>query len=48
MSDHAISKPLNHPANLAAVYEFAAELLGQTAEGLETSVEDNFHRLFGG
>ncbi len=40
-------KPLNHPANLAAVYVFAAELLGETLENLAARVETNFLRLFG-
>jgi len=41
------SKPLNHPANLRAVYEFAAELLTQPVETLATQVEQNFKQLFG-
>ena len=40
-------KPLNHPANLRAVYEFAAELLTQPVETLATRVEQNFKQLFG-
>lgn len=40
-------KPVNHPANLAAVYDFAAELLGQPREQLARIVEENFQRLFG-
>jgi len=40
-------RPLNHPANLAAVYRFAAELLGLSPERLAVQVEQNFHRLFG-
>lgn len=39
-------KPVNHPANIGAVYEFAAELLGKSLEDLSTEVEDNFNRLF--
>jgi TatD DNase family protein len=39
-------KPLNHPANLRAVYEFAAELLGLPLEKLASQVEANFLRLF--
>jgi Tat protein secretion system quality control protein TatD with DNase activity len=42
----ASEKPINHPANLGAVYEFAAELLGATPEGLAVRVEANFLRLF--
>jgi len=40
-------KPINHPANISAVYEFAAELLGRPLEELAAQVEDNFTRLFG-
>jgi TatD DNase family protein len=40
-------KPLNHPANLGAVYAFAAELLGQEPTALAALVEQNFLRLFG-
>ncbi|HUD45608.1 MAG TPA: TatD family hydrolase [Candidatus Baltobacteraceae bacterium] len=39
-------KPINHPANLRAVYEFAAELLGARPEELAARVESNFLRLF--
>ena len=46
--DAASGKPVNHPANLAAVYEFAAELLGEPVEPLAARVEENFLRLFGG
>lgn len=44
----SLGKPLNHPANLGAVYAFAAELLGETVERLALQVEENFRRLFGG
>jgi TatD DNase family protein len=44
----AEGKPLNHPANLRSVYEFAAELLGEPVEKLAARVEQNFLRLFGG
>ena len=40
-------KPINHPANLRGVYEFAVELLGKSVEDLSAQVEENFHRLFG-
>jgi len=40
-------KPLNHPANLRAVHEFAAKLLGEPLETLAARVEANFQRLFG-
>jgi TatD DNase family protein len=48
LPDPASGKALNHPANLAAVYDFAAELVGESAETLATRVEENFLRLFGG
>jgi len=40
-------KPVNHPGNLAAVYDFAAELLNLPLERLAGCVEENFQRLFG-
>ena len=40
-------KAINHPANLSAVYRFAAELLGEPLESLAERVEQNFQRLFG-
>lgn len=43
----ATGKPLNHPANLRVVYEFAAELRGEPLETLSAQVEENFGRLFG-
>ncbi len=39
-------KPINHPANLAAVYEFVAEWFGVAPEKLAARVEENFLRLF--
>jgi TatD DNase family protein len=41
-------KPLNHPANLGAVYRFLAEFLGKPFEQLAEQVEANFLRVFGG
>lgn len=41
-------KPLNHPANLTAVYEGLAEFLDEKLESLATRVEENFQRVFGG
>jgi TatD DNase family protein len=41
-------KALNHPANLGAVYRFAAELFGEPLENLAARVEQNFRRLFAG
>jgi TatD DNase family protein len=45
--DATSGKPLNHPANIVAVYRCVAELLAQPLEGLQSLIEDNFHRLFG-
>ena len=39
-------KPLNHPANLPAVYEGLAEFFGETARSLAARVEENFQRIF--
>ena len=47
LPNDANGRPVNHPANLGAVYEFAAELRGETIEILTAQVEENFHRLFG-
>jgi len=47
LTDPATGKPLNHPANLAAVYRFAAEWLGEPLEPLAARVGENFRRLFG-
>lgn len=44
--DPATGKAVNHPANLRAVYDFAAEFLGEPVEDLAARVEQNFQRLF--
>ena len=41
-------KPLNHPANLPAVYAGLAGFLGEKTEALAARVEENFLRVFGG
>jgi TatD DNase family protein len=41
-------KPLNHPANLVAVYAGLAEFLGEKTESLAARIEENFQRVFGG
>lgn len=41
-------RPLNHPANLVAVYFGLAEFLGEKTESLAARVEANFQRIFGG
>jgi TatD DNase family protein len=45
--DPNTGKTLNHPANLLAIYGFAAELLGESIEKIAERVELNFQRLFG-
>lgn len=40
------NRPLNHPANLPAVYAFAAELRGEPEETLASRVEANWLELF--
>jgi TatD DNase family protein len=47
LADAAPGKPINHPANLGAVYRFAAEVLREPLETLAPRVETNFRRLFG-
>ena len=44
--DSKSGKDLNHPANLVAVYSFAAELLDESMEDVAVRVEANFRRLF--
>jgi TatD DNase family protein len=44
----ANGRPLNHPANLPAVYAGLAEFLGEKVEPLAARVEENFLRVFGG
>lgn len=43
-----MNQPINHPANLAVVYEFAARLRGMPTAELTQRMEENFLRLFGG
>ena len=47
LADANTAKPINHPANLAAVYRGVARLLGEPVEKLTDRVEKNFLRLFG-
>ncbi|MBA4149741.1 MAG: TatD family hydrolase [Verrucomicrobia bacterium] len=46
LNDQRTGKPLNHPANVKAVYVFAAEFLNESLETLTGRVEENFKRLF--
>jgi TatD DNase family protein len=48
LTDATTGKPINHPANLAAIYEYVAQLRGLSLEALTVQVEQNFQRLFGG
>lgn len=43
----ASGRAVNHPANLRAVYAFAAELYGEPLADLTARVEENFMRFFG-
>lgn len=47
LTDSTAGKPLNHPANLRGVYEFAAELFGEPIAILAARLEANFLKLFG-
>lgn len=47
LTDPATGRPLNHPANLAAVYRFAAGFFSLEPVQLTRQVEQNFLRLFG-
>lgn len=40
-------RPLNHPANLTAIYAYAAEFLGIPMADFSGQVADNYRRLFG-
>jgi len=44
----ADEQPLNHPANIVAVYAGLAELRGEPLTALTAQVAENFHRVFGG
>ena len=48
LTDAVTELPLNHPANLGAVYECVSALRGLPPIVLATQVEQNFLRLFGG
>ena len=43
----ADGNPINHPANLGAVYAGLAEVRGVASAALEKQIEENFARLFG-
>jgi len=48
LSDATSGKPVNHPANIGAIYRFVAEMFGETIETLAARVSENFMRIFGG
>ena len=48
LQEAASGNAINHPANLGAVYAFAAEMFGEPVETLAARVEENFLRLFVG
>ncbi len=48
LTEAQTGRALNHPANLAAVYGFAAALLREPVEALADRIQANFLRLFGG
>ncbi len=45
LTDLRTGQPLNHPANLPAVYQFLADLRGEPLATLVAQVEANFRRL---
>jgi TatD DNase family protein len=45
LTDTRTGKPLNHPANLPAVYQFMADLRGEPLTTLAAQVAENFRRL---
>jgi TatD DNase family protein len=47
LTDIESGEPINHPANLPAVYRFASALLDEAPEALAWRVEITFQRLFG-
>ena len=46
LEDSSTGKPLNHPANLPAVYRFVAGLVGEPLDVFAPRIEANFQRLF--
>jgi TatD DNase family protein len=46
LTEQGTGKPLNHPANLLAIYKFVAGMLNEPVEALASRVEQNFQRLF--
>lgn len=47
LPDSDDGQTVNHPANIAHIYEELAKLRGMSLENLAAQVQDNFERLFG-
>ena len=47
LTDPTTGKPINHPANLAAIYDFAAGWWQEPVAVLATRIQRNFCRFFG-
>ena len=47
LPDDKSGKAVNDPANLVAVYEFAADLFSESVDALAERIKQNFERLFG-
>jgi TatD DNase family protein len=45
--DDQTDRPIHHPANLCAIYEFVAQMLGEPLDELAARIELNWNRLFG-
>jgi TatD DNase family protein len=48
LTDPVTGKAINHPANLRAIGDGLARVLGESPETLAARLEENFQRLFGG
>ena len=46
LTDATTGQPINHPANIGAVYRFVAELLDEPVDEIARQIETNFGRLF--
>ncbi|HTH46472.1 MAG TPA: TatD family hydrolase [Candidatus Limnocylindria bacterium] len=47
LADPVMGQPLNHPANLATIYQYLADFLVEPVESVAVRVAANFDRLFG-
>ena len=46
LQEFTLAENLNHPANIRAIYAFAADLFNQPLKELAHRIELNFQRLF--